>query len=145
MREYGNTRSNNAQDQPADSIRRVFPDIEVPMRITLHEPHWDALSLHELVNLLGRQVEIVHSYRSVRRFVIDIGARAARRVVFCGTGQHRIGALHDGSFGTEIEPDFHEQLGAAQEQASPCKNVEECNKGDFVQGSMTPCASASNV
>jgi hypothetical protein len=44
MCEYGNTRSNEAQDQPAASTRQFFLFLEMAMRIILHVPQGDALS-----------------------------------------------------------------------------------------------------
>ena len=123
MREYGNTRSNAAQDQPADATRQLFPLLKIALRITLHVPQRDTLSSREPVNPVSRKVEAMDGYRSVRCFIVDICVHTARRVVFHGTGKHRIGALHYGFLGIEFEPGFREQLAAASEQANRCKNA----------------------
>src|ERR1700722_16897523 len=109
MREYRNPRSNEAQDQPADATRQLFPLLKIALRITLHVPQRDALSPREPVNPVSRKVKAMDGYRSVRCFIVDICAHTARRVVSHGTVKHRIGALHDGFLGIEFEPDFREQ------------------------------------
>src|ERR1700722_8702484 len=128
MREYGNTRGDKAEDQPADSTRQLFPLLEIALRITLHVPQRDALSAHEPLDQFSRKVDVVDGYGSVRCFIVDICPHGARRVVFGRTGKLRIGAFHDGALGAELEPDFREQLAATKEQTNHCKKVEECDE-----------------
>src|ERR1700729_3621570 len=78
MCEHSCTQSNDAEGQPADSTRQLFPLAKGPIRITLHVAQRDAFSLRELVYLVSRKVDIVYGHRSVRCFILNIRTRTPR-------------------------------------------------------------------